>query len=185
MNLNKFKKSNCPPIVAYAIFHNFRIYLSATYCFRTGFKKAREVYSKLGQHAYSHQFDSKRPLQIKRGTTKLGNKYIYFGQLEERTNKRDGVGISVYSDGRIYEGCWKNDNLNGFGRYIYKNGDFYIGEFFDGYIHGQGTYCWSNGRKYVGEWEHDDKEGKGIQYTTDGQICREGVWENDKYVGKE
>ena len=64
-----------------------------TCCFRTAFKKTREVYSKLGQHTYSHQLDSKRPLQIKRGTTTKGNKFIYFGQLEEGTDKRDGVGI--------------------------------------------------------------------------------------------
>ena len=81
--------------------------------FRTAFKKTREVYSKLGQHTYSHQLDSKRPLQINRGTLTSGNKYIYFGQLEEGTNNKDGVGIRVDSDGAIIEGCWKNGNANG------------------------------------------------------------------------
>ena len=76
-----------------------------TCCFRTAFKKTREVYSKLGQHTYSHQLDSKSPLQINRGTFPSGTKYIYFGQLEEGTNNKDGVGIRVDSNGAIIEGC--------------------------------------------------------------------------------
>ena len=71
------------------------------------------MYSKLGQHTYSHQLDSKRPLQINRGALTNGDKYIYFGQLEEGTNKEDGVGIRVDSDGAIYEGYWKDGILNG------------------------------------------------------------------------
>ena len=105
--------------------------LSFNCCFRTAFKKTREVYSKLGQHIYPHQLDSKRPLQINRGTFPSGDKYIYFGQLEEGTSKWDGVGIWVDSNGAIYEGCSKNNWLNGFGRYIYKSGNYYIGEFKD------------------------------------------------------
>ena len=97
--IKKFKHPNCHSIVACAIFHYFRIYLSATYCFRIGFKKTREVYSKLGQFIYSHQLDSKRPIKIKRGELIDGTKYIYFGQLKEGTSECDGVGIRVDSDG--------------------------------------------------------------------------------------
>ena len=140
--------------------------------------------SKLGQHTYPHQLDSSRPLKVNKGTLTNGNKYIYFGQLEEGTNKWDGVGTIVYSDGRIYEGCWKNDKANGFGRYIYKNGQYYIGEFKDGSRHGQGTYWYEDGRKYVGEYENNKRNGKGMEYTADGQIFMEGEWVDGQYVGK-
>ena len=165
------------------------------------------MYSKLDQHIFPRQLNSKRPLQINRGTTTSGNKYIYFGQLEEGTNNEDGVGIRVNSNGNISEGYWKNGNQNRLGRCIYDGGDYYIGEFKDSKRHGQGTYWWANGKKYVGEskngkwdgqgiiyytdgtkyvgdWKDENKHGKGTEYTANGQISREGVWADDKYVGK-
>ena len=63
-------------------------------------------------------------------------------------------------------------------------GDYYIGEYKDGYRHGQGTYWYADGRKYVGDWKKSMKHGKGTKYTADGQISKEGVWADDKYVGK-
>ena len=163
---------------------------------------------KLGQHAYPHHLDSSRPVQIKKDAIIGGKKYIYCGQFEEGTDTWDGFGILVYSDGNIYEGCWKNGSINEFGRYIYNTGDYYIGEFEEGSKHGQGTYWFANGRKYVGEYKNgqrtgqgtlwladdskyvgeflnDNYHGKGTEYTADGQIFREGVWKYDKYVEKE
>ena len=186
MNLNKFQKfkhSNCPPIVVYAVNHNFPICLSTTYCFRSRFENAKKVYLKLGQHAFPHQFDSSRLLQIEKSTISL-YKYIYFGQLAEGTNKGDGVGIKVDSDGAIFEGCWKNGRLNGFGRHIYNYGAYYIGEFKDDKKQGQGTLWRSDSTKYVGEWKDGKYHGKGVEYADDGQISREGVWADNKYVGK-
>ena len=66
---------------------------------------------------------------------------------------------------------------------IYKTRNYYIGEYKDGDRHGQGTYWWANGYKYVGEWKEGNYHGKGTEYTADGQISREGVWEEGKYVG--
>ena len=67
---------------------------------------------------------------------------------------------------------------------IYKTRDYYIGEFKDGNRHGQGTYWYANGTKYIGEFVNDNFHGKGTEYNADGQISREGVWADDKYVGK-
>jgi hypothetical protein len=36
--------------------------------------------------------------------------YKYKGQWNISTNKREGAGIIVYTDGGIYQGYWKNDN---------------------------------------------------------------------------
>ena len=67
---------------------------------------------------------------------------------------------------------------------INKLGSYYIGEFKGGLINGQGTFCWPDGKKYVGEWKQAKHHGKGIEYSADGHIFREGVWADDKYVGK-
>ena len=67
---------------------------------------------------------------------------------------------------------------------IYESGAYYIGEFKDGDKHGQGTYWFTDGKKYVGEWKEENRQGKGTEYTADGQISKEGVWADDKYVGK-
>jgi len=42
---------------------------------------------------------------------------VYFGQLKDK--KRNGKGIIVYSNGRIYEGNWKNDARDGEGFEMY------------------------------------------------------------------
>ena len=116
MNTNNSENANIKTALQFtcniSLSSLFPFFLLTCY-FRTAFKKTREVYSKLGQHTYSHQLDSKRPLQINRGALTGGHKYIYFGQLGEGTNNKDGVGIRVDSDGAIIEGCWKNGNANG------------------------------------------------------------------------
>ena len=66
------------------------------------------------------------------------NKYL--GQWNPKTNKEEGVGIEVGSEGWIYEGYWKNGYSNGEGRKIYINGDYYEGEFKEGKRHGKGIY---------------------------------------------
>jgi hypothetical protein len=42
--------------------------------------------------------------------------------------------VYTWSDGRKYEGEWKNNKM-----------------------HGKGTFTWSDGRKYVGEYIEDKK----------------------------
>lgn len=56
------------------------------------------------------------------------NGTIYKG--ETQGGKRNGLGISIYYDGRVYKGQWKNDYPEGFG--IYKtNFGFIISSKFD------------------------------------------------------
>ena len=140
------------------------------------------MYSKLGQHDYPRQIDTSRPIQIQRLKIPFDFDCIYCGQLKPGTNKWDGVGIEVDSDGVIKEGCWKDGNLNGFGRDIWPTGEYYIGEYKDGQRHGQGIYCWADGRKHVGVIVNNRFHGKGIEYTADGKILREGVWVDHQYI---
>ena len=45
-----------------------------------------------------------------------------------------------YTDGNVYVGEFKNDNMNENGRLEYKNGDVYVGQYVDDKKTGKGTY---------------------------------------------
>ena len=41
---------------------------------------------------------------------------------------RDGFGVMVYSDTKIYEGEWVKDQRHGWGRMSYSDGSYYEGD---------------------------------------------------------
>ena len=65
------------------------------------------------------------------------------------SNKRDGYGVQIWSDGSKYEGFWSNDKANGKGRLIHADGDVYEGEWLDDKAHGHGRYTHYDGAKYI------------------------------------
>ena len=64
---------------------------------------------------------------------------VYFG-LVNSEKKRNGKGVMIYSNGRKYEGDWKDDVRHGRGYEIHPNLNIYIGEFVNGKAHGHGIY---------------------------------------------
>ena len=56
--------------------------------------------------------------------------------------------------GRIYEGQFKNYQLEGYGTIQYPNGDHYDGLFQKGLPHGKGTYFYKNGHTDAGDWKN-------------------------------
>jgi hypothetical protein len=90
------------------------------------------------------------------------------------------------SNGRVYEGGFRNDKRSGWGVFRWPGGqnagDTYVGgmcgavaicfavlndqsqsllcsEWRDSKRHGQGTYTWADGRVYQGEWCNDKRAG--------------------------
>jgi hypothetical protein len=53
-------------------------------------------------------------------------KSLYKGTLNDK-KKRDGLGVLMYSHGRIYEGEWQSEKRNGRGFELFTNGSRYIG----------------------------------------------------------
>ena len=47
--------------------------------------------------------------------------------------QKHGYGTFMFSNGDMYEGCWKFDKMDGFGKYIFANGErrvyFYVKTF--------------------------------------------------------
>jgi hypothetical protein len=53
---------------------------------------------------------------------------VYRGEVSV-DNRRNGIGILLYNDGRKYEGLWYNDEFTGYGRYIDTEGNMFEGLF--------------------------------------------------------
>ena len=99
-----------------------------------------------------------------------------------------GQGTYTYPSGDKYVGEWKDGKSHGQGTYTFGKGEWegnkYVGEWMNGMNHGQGTYTWADGRKYVGEWTNDKMHGQGTFTSADGSTIKEGLFENDEFVGE-
>lgn len=89
--------------------------------------------------------------------------------------KREGIGVSVTSEGDIYQGSWIDDHPEGYGRYIQFNGDYYLGEFREGYPNGKGKLVYFQTKIiFEGNTKRGKKHGEGVEIYPDGS----------KYKGK-
>ena len=69
-----------------------------------------------------------------------------------------------------------------YGKTQYPNGDRYEGEYRNGVRQGTGSYTYANGAKYVGEYKDGYFHGHGIEYTSTGNINRQGQWVKGKFI---
>jgi hypothetical protein len=79
-----------------------------------------------------------------------------------------GIGIMKYTDGRVYQGGWKNGQWHGEGRATFSNGDTFEGVYHEDQRHGQGWYKWSDGREFKGGFVNDQRSGHGEYNWPDG-----------------
>ncbi|CDW72018.1 UNKNOWN [Stylonychia lemnae] len=106
---------------------------------------------------------------------------IFRGQIKNG-ERREGLGVMLYDNGRTYEGQWQNDRRHGQGFEKYSNLNTYEGEFVRGKANGKGIYKWKNGEIYEGDWLNGQKEGKGFWRNTFGESY-EGDWRDNKANG--
>ena len=103
----------------------------------------------------------------------------FFG--EYTNNKRNGQGTYTYANGDKYLGEYKNGKKHE-GTYTYAKGHKYIGEYKDGKRHGQGIFTYPDGTKDVGEFKNEVLNGFAIRYDKYGNILKEGIWKDDKFL---
>lgn len=115
--------------------------------------------------------------------TRAGMAYKYFGELEPKTRKRQGMGYCVWADGSTYRGQWENDRKHGSGNESWLDDANYEGEFLKGLKHGKGIFCWPNEDTYTGEFKNNNIEGLGTYEWADGRVFH-GEWINNKMHGK-
>ena len=107
------------------------------------------------------------------------------GQVYEGTWKNDkqhGHGVRRWPDGNVYEGEYKDDNMHGHGVYRWASGSVYEGEFKDVNMHGHGVYRWASGSVYEGEWKDDKENGQGVKRDAKGAVIHDGMWKDGNPV---
>ena len=108
---------------------------------------------------------------------------IYEGEISN--NIFNGKGILKYNNGEIiYEGNWKNGNLEGNGKMIFKDKKVYNGNFENGEINGKGEMIFDNGIYYKGDFINGKFNGNGLLKNINNQWEYNGNFQNDKFNGK-
>lgn len=106
---------------------------------------------------------------------------MYAGDFAK--GKKHGWG-AYCEKGYIYVGGWLNDKCHGLGTYVDPKGARYVGEYKENHFHGRGTYTYSDGKKYTGEFANDKAHGMGTLYNLQGNVLKQGRWENNIFVGE-
>jgi|SRR5271157_5104214 len=116
------------------------------------------------------------------GTFHFSNGKIYEGQWKD--GKREGQGTFSLPNGTKYIGQWKNDKMEGHGTVTYPGGEQYVGQLKDGKREGQGTFSFPDGTKYIGQWKDGRMHGQGILYDANRTIKQQGKFVNGKFIGQ-
>lgn len=122
-----------------------------------------------------------------KGIFKFSNGDLYIGEF--KNDEMNGNGIYYYSEtGAILQGdVFRGGEIMGKGRYIWQKGakgkgDF-EGEIKDGVPHGAGFCTWDDTSWYDGDWVKGVREGNGNYEFLNENIFYNGEWVNDKFDG--
>ena len=117
--------------------------------------------------------------------TEKGDKYYYYGDLNE-SGQRHGMGRTLMNNDRTaYYGEYANDMRDGFGAYYYSNGQIcYIGDWAKNRRNGIGISFKPKDRSmYAGKWENDCPVGMGAKFDENGDLKFVGRWESGSREG--
>ena len=117
------------------------------------------------------------------GKLKYKNGNVYEGQL--LNGKRSGNGTMTFSNGDVYVGMWKNDQMNDFeGLYTFSNGNEYKGSFRHsasskfGVFHGSGTLKVKDLGVLTGSFEENLVHGPGRFEFSENETEFESKWDH-------
>ena len=77
---------------------------------------------------------------------------LYRGQVNDSTQRPDGMGFKIYPNNAIFEGFFCDGQINGWGRGITPTGEVYQGPFVYDSMCGEGLFQWPDGRLYFGHF---------------------------------
>jgi len=106
---------------------------------------------------------------------------VYTGELKD--GQHHGQGKLTYSDGRCFEGEFKEGKIwNGAGVVIFKNQNVFVGDIKEGNAwHGQGVLTLKDGNVYEGALSEGKRHGQGKLTFSDGSV-QEGEFQNGHLV---
>lgn len=96
-----------------------------------------------------------------------------------------GEGEITFPNGDIFIGTFVNHKREGNGKLEKAGGGFYEGEWRSNVRTGEGIEVWPNENRYEGFWFDDVRHGHGKMYDLEAGIEYEGLWDNDRPVGKD
>lgn len=118
------------------------------------------------------------------GTCKFG-KCEYTGEFVD--GKRQGYGKMRFANYDLYDGEWKDGEMEGKGIYKFydpkkdKYTQVYEGDFQHGVREGKGKMTYANHDVYVGIWQNNQRTGEGICWLGNGNIFQ-GLWKFGQMV---
>ncbi|CAD8121411.1 unnamed protein product [Paramecium sonneborni] len=124
-------------------------------------QEAEEIIQKFRTYKpYNKKFKYERLLKFENCRLKIYKDSYYFGQLIN--GKKNGLGVILSNNGRIYEGQFENDRKHGQGYERFPDKTSYEGTYINGKPDGKGKFLWANGEVYEGGWLNGLKHGEGI-----------------------
>jgi len=103
------------------------------------------------------------------------NDHVYFGELDAK-GRRHGLGRCHFSNGDIYKGNWKKDDMDGRGCYSWKDTrNVYLGHWLETSRHGNGVYAINHKVKTLEENKIQE-----TCHTVFKFVC--GKWKTDNVV---
>ncbi|CAI2376656.1 unnamed protein product [Moneuplotes crassus] len=106
----------------------------------------------------------------------------YFGHWSKLSDREEGQGITITTEGTVYQGFWKNGFPDGQGTFIYTDGVIYQGDVKKGLRQGKGVMVYPDGDRYEGNWEDNKRNGYGITTCATGDRY-EGEYVNNTKEG--
>ena len=96
----------------------------------------------------------------------------------------DEFGLYTWSDGRMYDGFYKDDKKHNYGIYTWSDQKKYAGWWYHGKQHGLGVFISKDGKKKLGLWE----DGKKLRWFTQeeakliesGELDLKSIFENQE-----
>lgn len=100
-----------------------------------------------------------------------------------------GRGVAIFKTGSdiaaAYFGTMIRGKMDGHVVAIYPlTGMGYVGQIADWSEHGYGLMRFPDGTRYEGQWENGNREGKGTQWSSDGNVAYQGMFVNDQPVSR-
>ena len=95
-----------------------------------------------------------------------------------RHNNMTTMATLIFSDGKKYDGEFKDGKKNGKGVETQSDGTTYDGMWKDGLPHGKGVATWPGETTYDGEWTDGMRNGNGVMKTPSfgGTTYYDGMW---------
>lgn len=109
----------------------------------------------------------------------------YVGEIQN--NLPNGNGTMTFANGDVYEGSWKEGNMEGKGTYRFfdlekdKFTSEYIGSFHLNKMAGQGQRTFPDKTVYIGTWQNGMRTGNGALWMPDGSYFY-GIWKFNQMV---